>query len=96
MASPAISRSRVVLPAPDGPNTTPISRPRRKADVERQTGMDPADHVDIQSLGKWFAQRESPRAGRVRCTIRSATIETKEIHSVSQPARAESLTCTAS
>ncbi len=35
--SPAISRSTVVLPAPDGPNTTPISRPSRNVDVERSS-----------------------------------------------------------
>ena len=82
------------MPAPEAPKTTPHSRPSCSDDVERQPRVDPAHDPDLEHLGR--AQRRAPGAGRVRWTSQSAAIARTEIQSVSHPARAASLTWTAS
>ncbi len=67
-----------------------------EGDVDHQAGMNPACQLDVEDPVKGLVHRGAPRDGKVRWTKKSAVMETSEIKRVSQPARAVSLTRTAS
>jgi len=83
------------LPRPRRPEDDADLAAERQRRVDRQPVVDAAGHMNFQDR-PGVVQGRRPRSGRVHCTNPSAAIEISEIQSVSQAARVESPSCTAS